>query len=199
MGLYCWHLYPKATSSILHSSRYCWFGSWLTHTYSAHCGPPISRVTGIRGCPPHWRDRCTSSGAPQLRSWSVLLHWIRYFCTGSGVSRCLSWRGGESPGHSSRPTCLERENLVLLPHLFYSRYYDGGWSKSRQSLSRIVKADMHRENSEDFVIGYNRQIHCVVIDHVTAWTESSGLRGSRIEIKTMDGGQKRVGSNSAFI
>ena len=27
MTLSRWHLYPKATSSILHSSRYCWFGS----------------------------------------------------------------------------------------------------------------------------------------------------------------------------
>ena len=35
-------------------------------------------------------------------------------------------RGGETPAHQSRPTCLQQDNLVLLPHLFYSRYYGGG-------------------------------------------------------------------------
>ena len=70
-----------------------------------------------------------------------------------------------------------------------------------QSPSKIVKADMNGHNSEDFVIEYNRQIHCVVIDYVTEvvyWTESSRLHGSRIEMKSMDGSQKRVGSNLLF-
>jgi len=70
-----------------------------------------------------------------------------------------------------------------------------------QPPSKIVKADMNGHNSESFVIQYNRQTHCVVIDYVTEvvyWTESSRLHGSRIEMKSMDGSHKRVGSNSTF-
>ena len=83
----------SATFSTLFSITVCgadysqilWPIFTFLHTYSVHCGPPYRRLLGYVAVLP-----------PLKRSMYLLRSAVggRYFCTGSGVSRCLSWKGG---------------------------------------------------------------------------------------------------------